>query len=78
MVCDAGLDDGEVVSIWLVLVEVGGGMMVLCDELIGPSLGDELCTKVFVALGIVLVVQLLYLLVCFCWIFVVVVVVVMF
>jgi len=37
------------------------------DELIGPSLGDELRTKALIALGVALAVQLLYLAIRFRW-----------
>ncbi|GAB3599046.1 protein translocase subunit SecD [Angustibacter peucedani] len=75
---DAGLDDAEVASIRAALAEVGGGTEVLRDELIGPSLGEELRTKALVALGIALAVQLLYLSVRFRWTFAVAAVVAMF
>jgi SecD/SecF fusion protein len=75
---DAGLDDAEVASIRAALSEVGGPTTVLRDELIGPSLGDELRTKALVALGIALAVQLLYLTMRFRWTFAVAAVVAMF
>jgi SecD/SecF fusion protein len=51
------------------LAEQGGDVNKVRDELIGPSLGDELRDKALLALGIALVAQLLYLAVRFRWIF---------
>jgi SecD/SecF fusion protein len=75
---DAGLDDLDVTSIRQGLAAVGGETTVLRDELIGPSLGDELRTKALAALGIALAVQLLYLSMRFRWTFAVAAVVAMF
>jgi SecD/SecF fusion protein len=75
---DAGLDDLDVASIRQGLAAVGGVTTVLRDELIGPSLGDELRTKALAALGIALAVQLLYLSLRFRWTFAVAAVVAMF
>src|SRR5690606_7179531 len=47
--------------------EVGGGATQERDELIGPSLGDELRTKAVIAFGIALLAQMLYLAVRFKW-----------
>ena len=47
----------------------GGDVVKQRDELIGPSLGDELRRKALIALGVALVVQLLYLAVRFRWTF---------
>jgi SecD/SecF fusion protein len=51
------------------LAEQGGDVTKVRDELIGPSLGDELREKALLALGIALVAQLLYLAVRFRWTF---------
>jgi SecD/SecF fusion protein len=47
--------------------EVAGGATTERDELIGPSLGDELRQKALIALGIALLFQLLYLAIRFKW-----------
>ncbi len=47
----------------------GGEVVKQRDELIGPSLGDELRQKALIALGVALVVQLLYLAMRFRWTF---------
>jgi SecD/SecF fusion protein len=47
--------------------EIGGGATQERDELIGPSLGDELRTKAVIAFGIALLAQMLYLAVRFKW-----------
>jgi SecD/SecF fusion protein len=51
------------------LAEQGGEVTKVRDELIGPSLGDELRQKALLVLGIALVAQLLYLAVRFRWTF---------
>lgn len=51
------------------LAEQGGDVTKVRDELIGPSLGDELRDKALLALGIALVAQLIYLAVRFRWTF---------
>jgi SecD/SecF fusion protein len=51
------------------LSEQGGEVTKVRDELIGPSLGDELRQKALIALGIALIAQLLYLAVRFRWTF---------
>jgi len=48
---------------------LGGQTAKIRDELIGPSLGDELRRKALIALGVALAVQLLYLSVRFRWTF---------
>jgi SecD/SecF fusion protein len=48
---------------------LGGQTAKIRDELIGPSLGDELRRKALIALGVALVVQLLYLSTRFRWTF---------
>ncbi|HSE10272.1 MAG TPA: protein translocase subunit SecD [Nocardioidaceae bacterium] len=47
--------------------EVAGGATTERDELIGPSLGDELRQKALIAFGIALLVQMLYLAIRFKW-----------
>ena len=47
--------------------DIAGGATTERDELIGPSLGDELRTKALIAFGIALVVQMLYLAIRFKW-----------
>ncbi len=52
------------------LADAGGGQVVKQrDELIGPSLGDELRTKALIALGVALAAQLAYLAIRFRWTF---------
>jgi SecD/SecF fusion protein len=51
------------------LAERGGDVTKVRDELIGPSLGDELREKALLALGIALIAQLIYLAVRFRWTF---------
>jgi SecD/SecF fusion protein len=51
------------------LAEQGGDVTKVRDELIGPSLGNELRDKALLALGIALIVQLIYLAVRFRWTF---------
>ncbi|WP_030547904.1 protein translocase subunit SecD [Streptomyces albus] len=63
------LGDDEVVRVEEALAETGGGAEKLRDELIGPSLGDELRRNALIALGVALAAQLLYLAVRFRWIF---------
>ncbi|WP_369360902.1 protein translocase subunit SecD [Streptomyces sp. cg2] len=52
-----------------VVDELGGGAQKMRDELIGPSLGDELRRGALVALGLALAAQLVYLAVRFRWTF---------
>jgi SecD/SecF fusion protein len=47
--------------------EVAGGATTERDELIGPSLGDELRSKALIAFGIALLVQMIYLAIRFKW-----------
>ncbi|TDD20331.1 protein translocase subunit SecD [Actinomadura sp. KC06] len=51
------------------LAEKGGGATKQRDELIGPSLGDELRKKALIALAVALLVQLAYLTIRFRWTF---------
>jgi SecD/SecF fusion protein len=57
----------EEVEIRDAIGEVAGGATTERDELIGPSLGDELRQKALIALGIALLFQLLYLAIRFKW-----------
>ena len=51
------------------VARLGGQTAKIRDELIGPSLGDELRRKALIALGVALAVQLLYLSTRFRWTF---------
>ena len=51
------------------VAEVGGGVDLVSDELVGPTLGSELRTKAIIALVIALAAQLVYLAVRFRWTF---------
>ncbi|MFB7530210.1 protein translocase subunit SecD [Streptomyces sp. NPDC056178] len=61
-------DDGEQV-LRAALAEEGGKTTKIRDELIGPSLGDELRRNALIALGIAVLVQLAYLAIRFRWTF---------
>ncbi|MFE3930017.1 protein translocase subunit SecD [Streptomyces sp. YIM B13508] len=63
------LTNEEAVKVAETVAEVGGGAEKVRDELIGPSLGDELRRNALIALGLALVAQLLYLAVRFRWMF---------
>ncbi len=63
------LTNEEAVRVAGAVAEVGGGAEKVRDELIGPSLGDELRRNALLALGLALVAQLLYLAVRFRWMF---------
>jgi len=65
----SGVSNDDVVQIQQALGELGGEVTKQRDELIGPSLGDELRNKALLALGIALAIQLLYLAVRFRWTF---------
>jgi SecD/SecF fusion protein len=61
-------DDAAEARVRSELAEAGGGTVDrVRDELIGPSLGDELRTKALIALGVALAVQLAYLAIRFRW-----------
>ncbi|RJL31648.1 protein translocase subunit SecD [Bailinhaonella thermotolerans] len=62
-----GNDDQE--RIRAALATEGGNVVKLRDELIGPSLGDELRQNALIALAVALLAQLLYLAVRFRWTF---------
>lgn len=63
------LDDEGAAEIREALAAATGGVQVLRDELIGPSLGEELRRNALIALGVALAAQLLYLAVRFRWTF---------
>ncbi len=65
----ANIDDDQVEEIRSALAELGGDASINADDLIGPTLGDELRTKAIIALGIALIAQLAYLAVRFRWTF---------
>jgi SecD/SecF fusion protein len=69
LVRDAGLNDTTKASIERGLSDVGGDATKIRDEFIGPSLGDELKRKAFIALGLALVAQMVYLAIRFRWTF---------
>jgi SecD/SecF fusion protein len=75
---DADLDNADIASIREAVGAVGGDTSLVRDELIGPSLGDELRSKALIALGIALLAQLAYLAMRFRWTFAVSAVVAMF
>ncbi|WP_409235248.1 protein translocase subunit SecD [Streptomyces sp. PA5.6] len=61
------LTDAEQQRVKEALAEPGGTVTVERDEMIGPSLGDELRQKALIALGIAVAAQLIYLSVRFRW-----------
>ncbi|TDC92709.1 protein translocase subunit SecD [Actinomadura sp. 7K507] len=63
------LSNEEEKRIGAALAEKAGGATKQRDELIGPSLGDELRKKALIALGIALLAQLAYLTIRFRWTF---------
>lgn len=63
------LSNEEEVGIRAAVAELGGETEKIRDELIGPSLGDELRSKALIALGVALAVQLAYLTIRFRWTF---------
>ncbi|CAL9649598.1 Protein translocase subunit SecDF [Streptomyces sp. enrichment culture] len=63
------LSNAEAVEVAEAIGEVGGGAEKVRDELIGPSLGEELRRNALIALGLALGAQLLYLAVRFRWMF---------
>ncbi|OKJ93343.1 preprotein translocase subunit SecD [Streptomyces sp. CB02400] len=63
------LTNAEAVEVADAIAEVGGGAEKVRDELIGPSLGDELRRNALIALGLALGAQLLYLAFRFRWMF---------
>lgn len=66
----SGITEDGKAAVQRALSSVGGGKAELVrDELIGPSLGDELRNKAILALGIALLAQMIYLAVRFQWTF---------
>ncbi len=65
----ANIDDAEVEKVRAGLAGLGGDARINSDDLIGPTLGDELRTKAILALAIALLAQLAYLAVRFRWTF---------
>ncbi|MFI8092482.1 protein translocase subunit SecD [Streptomyces sp. NPDC086080] len=63
------LTNAEAVKVADAIAEVGGGAEKVRDELIGPSLGDELRRNALIALGLALAAQLVYLAFRFRWMF---------
>jgi SecD/SecF fusion protein len=63
------IDDADQEAIRDALGAVAGDAEVVSDELIGPTLGDELRRNALIALGVALLAQLLYLAVRFRWTF---------
>lgn len=63
------ISDAEAASIRDAVGEVSGGAEIVRDELIGPSLGDELRRNALIALGVALAAQLAYLAIRFRWTF---------
>jgi SecD/SecF fusion protein len=63
------LTDGQAAAVREAIAAAAGGAQVLRDELIGPSLGEELRRGALIALGVALAAQLLYLAVRFRWTF---------
>lgn len=63
------LTNAEAAGIRQAVAGLGGETEKVRDELIGPSLGDELRSKALIALGVALAVQLAYLSIRFRWTF---------
>lgn len=63
------LSNSEEAAIRATVAELGGQTTKIRDELIGPSLGDELRRNALIALGVALAAQLLYLSARFRWTF---------
>src|SRR5690606_10629002 len=63
------MSDDQSIEVQEALGELGGGAEVVRDELIGPSLGEELQRNAFIALGVALAAQLAYLAIRFRWTF---------
>ncbi|MFC6287446.1 protein translocase subunit SecD [Nocardioides sp. GCM10027113] len=61
------ISNQDVVTIEEALAEEAGGATKERDELIGPSLGDELRQKALIAFGIALLMQMIYLAIRFKW-----------
>lgn len=65
----ANLSNDQETKIREAVAGLGGQTEKIRDELIGPTLGDELRQKALIALGVALAVQLLYLSIRFRWTF---------
>lgn len=63
------LSNDEAAKVEAALAEVSGGVTKQRDELVGPTLGQELRTKALIAFGVALLAQMLYLAVRFRWTF---------
>ena len=63
------IDDADQEAIRDALAAAAGGAEVISDELIGPTLGDELRRNALLALGVALLAQLAYLAIRFRWTF---------
>ena len=63
------ISDPEAASIADALAEETGGVELVSDELIGPSMGDELRNRALIALGAALALQMIYLAWRFRWSF---------
>ncbi|MFF0728481.1 protein translocase subunit SecD [Streptomyces sp. NPDC004134] len=61
------LSDDEAAEVTAAVAELGGGAETVRDEMIGPSLGEELRTGALIALGVALAAQLVYLAIRFRW-----------
>ena len=61
------MSDDEAAGVTAAVEELGGGAELVRDEMIGPSLGEELRTGALIALGVALAAQLVYLAVRFRW-----------
>ncbi|GGX29142.1 protein translocase subunit SecD [Streptomyces lomondensis] len=64
-----GLTNAQADTVTRTLTTLGGDTEKIRDELIGPSLGEELRRNALIALGVALTAQLLYLAVRFRWLF---------
>ena len=63
------IDNDQAQAVEDALAELGGDVTKLRDELIGPTIGEELRTKALIALGVALLAQMAYLAVRFRWTF---------
>ncbi|HSI94429.1 MAG TPA: protein translocase subunit SecD, partial [Jiangellaceae bacterium] len=61
------ITDAEAAAIRDAVGEIGGGATIVRDELIGPSLGDELRRNALIALAVALAAQMSYLAIRFRW-----------
>lgn len=63
------MSDDQAATVIETLGDIGGGAELIRDELIGPSMGDELQRNALIALGVALAAQLAYLAFRFRWTF---------